>query len=103
MKIKDIIIDIVIVAVIVAVFSVFIKPIIVDGESMEPTLRNRDYLFLSRQAYHVGKPKRGQIVVFPVEEDPCSPPGKRKPVVPIAFCFLLDRSARTFRPNSRAP
>ena len=65
MKIKDIIIDIVIVAVIVAVFSVFIKPIIVDGESMEPTLRNRDYLFLSRQAYHVGEPKRGQIVVFP--------------------------------------
>lgn len=69
MKIKDIIIDIVIVAVIVAVFSVFIKPIIVDGESMEPTLRNRDYLFLSRQAYHVGEPKRGQIVVFPVGED----------------------------------
>ena len=69
MKIKDIIIDIVIVTVIVAVFSVFIKPIIVDGESMEPTLRNRDYLFLSRQTYHVGEPKRGQIVVFPVGED----------------------------------
>lgn len=69
MKIKDIIIDIVIVAAIVIVFSIFIKPIIVDGESMEPTLKDRDYLFLSRQAYRVGEPKRGQIVVFPVGDD----------------------------------
>lgn len=70
MKVKDIIIDVVIVAAIVILFSVFIKPIIVDGNSMNPTLKNKDYIFLSRQAYNAGEPKRGQIVVFPPPGDP---------------------------------
>lgn len=60
--------DIIIVAVVVAAVSFFIKPIIVEGVSMLPTLESRDYLLVNRQAYNIGKPERGDIVVFPHEE-----------------------------------
>jgi signal peptidase I len=69
-RIKDVIIDVVIVAVVIVVFTTFIKPIIVDGDSMNPTLKDRDYLFLSRLAYKTGEPQRGQIVVFPPPNAP---------------------------------
>lgn len=42
----------------------FIRPIIVQEHSMEPTLLENDYLFLSKQAYRFAEPKRGDIVVF---------------------------------------
>lgn len=57
---KTFITNAIIIAVIVFVFTCVIKPVIVMGESMEPTLQNHDYLLVSRQA----KPKHGQIVVF---------------------------------------
>ncbi len=58
--IKDIII-----AVIVAVIILqFIKPTFVKETSMLPTLQENNFLFLSKQAYHFGKPKQGDIVVF---------------------------------------
>ncbi len=37
----------------------FIKPTIVRENSMEPTLHDGDYIFLSRQSYTFGEPKRG--------------------------------------------
>lgn len=42
----------------------FIKPTIVRENSMEPNLHDGDYIFLSRQSYTFGEPKRGDIVVF---------------------------------------
>ena len=43
----------------------FIKPTIVKEHSMEPTLQENNYIFLSRQAYTLfGEPERGDIVVF---------------------------------------
>lgn len=41
-----------------------IKPTIVSGESMYPTLNDRDYLILNRVSYKFGEIKRGDIVVF---------------------------------------
>ena len=60
--------DIIVVAVVVLAISFFIKPIVVQGISMLPTLETKDYLLVSRQAYNFGEPERGDIVVFPHEE-----------------------------------
>ena len=57
------------VAIIVAVLVLqFVMPTIVCEHSMESTLQNRDYLFVSKQAYKLfGEPKRGDIIVFKSE------------------------------------
>jgi signal peptidase I len=60
--IKDISISLVCAAVILT----FIKPTIVKEHSMENTLHENDYLFISRQAYNIfGDVKRGDIIIFP--------------------------------------
>jgi signal peptidase I len=66
---KEIIKDAIIAIAIAVLVLIFIKPVIVSGESMLPNLHDHDYLLLSRQAYTFGEPSRGQIVVFPVEKD----------------------------------
>lgn len=58
--IKDILIALVIGIVIIQ----FIKPTIVKEHSMQPTLNENDYIFLSKQAYLFGVPKPGDIIVF---------------------------------------
>lgn len=53
------------IAVILAfVITQFIRPTIVNGQSMYPTLDNRDYLIINRMAYKLGEPERGDIIVF---------------------------------------
>ena len=68
-KHKEFIKDAVIAIAIAAAVLVFIKPVIVSGESMLPNLQDHNYLLLSRQAYNIGEPKHGQVIVFPVEKD----------------------------------
>lgn len=65
-KYKSYFIEIIVVVAIVAGVMVFIKPVVVNGISMEPNLQDKNYILLSRQAYRLGQPKHGQIVVFPV-------------------------------------
>ena len=45
----------------IGVFSV------VDGESMEPTLYNDEYLWVDKLDYHLSEPERFDVVIFPVE------------------------------------
>lgn len=54
---------------IVLVITTFIKPTIVHGSSMDPTLEDGDYLLVSKQAYTFDEPERGEIIIFPVEEE----------------------------------
>ena len=42
----------------------FVKPTIVREHSMEPTLQENDYIFLSKQAYRFGEQEPGDIIVF---------------------------------------
>ena len=56
--------DIVIALVIGLVIIQFIKPTIVKEHSMQPTLNENDYIFLSKQAYLFHDPKPGDIIVF---------------------------------------
>lgn len=58
--IKTIVISIVIALVITA----FIKPTMVQGQSMEPTLSENDLLIINQLLYNKEEPGRGDIVVF---------------------------------------
>lgn len=64
-SLKDILRGAVIGLVAILLIAIFIKPIIVQGSSMEPTINDKDYLLISRQAYKIGEPERGDVVVFP--------------------------------------
>jgi len=56
--------DILIAAAIALVIMAFIKPTIVQENSMQPTLAPNNYIFLNRQAYLISPPNVGDIVVF---------------------------------------
>lgn len=61
---KEWIKDIAIAVVVGLLIIQFIKPTIVKEHSMEATLHENDYIFLSRQAYLFGEPESGDIIVF---------------------------------------
>lgn len=61
---KEWIKDIAIALIIAIVIVQFVKPTIVKQSSMEPNFHDRDYLFVSKQAYRFGEPQRGDVVVF---------------------------------------
>lgn len=44
--------------------TLFVKPSLVSGLSMYPTLDDGDYLLLNRMAYKVGEPEYKDVVVF---------------------------------------
>lgn len=46
------------------IITQFIRPTLVRGQSMYPTLEEDDYLIINRIAYKVGEPKQGDIIVF---------------------------------------
>ena len=56
--------DILVAVLIAFVIMTFIKPTIVKESSMQPTLYENNYIFLSKQAYRFSEPKSGDIVVF---------------------------------------
>lgn len=46
------------------IITQFIRPTLVRGESMYPTLEENDYLIINRITYKIGNPKHGDIIVF---------------------------------------
>ncbi len=61
---KELLRDIAIALVIGFIILQFVKPTVVKEYSMMPTLMENDYIFLSKQAYRMGEPEFGDIVVF---------------------------------------
>ena len=61
------------------IITQFIRPTLVRGESMYPTLVENDYLIINRMAYKLGKPKDGDIIVF--KTDLLQDNGKQKDLV----------------------
>ena len=47
--------------------NLVVQPTIVSGQSMYPTLENKDYLMVNKVAYKSGIPERGDIIVFKTE------------------------------------
>ncbi|MEG1312432.1 MAG: signal peptidase I [Romboutsia sp.] len=46
------------------IITQFVRPTLVRGESMYPTLEENDYLIINRMSYKLGEPKEGDIIVF---------------------------------------
>lgn len=61
------------------VITHFIKPTLVHGSSMYPTLEEKDYLIINRVAYNHKEPQRGDIIVF--ESELLQDNGKKKDLV----------------------
>lgn len=49
--------------------SFIFSPIIVDGDSMNPTLRDQDQMIVNKFIYHFQEPKRFDIVIFHAPEE----------------------------------
>jgi signal peptidase I len=45
------------------------QPFIVSGASMETTFHNNEYLIVDQLSYHLGSPKRGEVVIFRYPKD----------------------------------
>lgn len=50
--------------------SFLFEIIIVDGESMLPTLEDRNRVLVSKIGYIIGKPEHGDVIIFRTPEDP---------------------------------
>lgn len=61
---KGLLKELVVAALIAFLIMQFIKPTIVKESSMQPTLFENNYIFLSKQSYKFTEPKRGDIIVF---------------------------------------
>ena len=66
------------------IITQFIRPTLVRGESMYPTLVENDYLIINRMAYKIGEPKDGDIIVFKTNllQDDGKPKDLVKRVIP---------------------
>jgi signal peptidase I len=47
-----------------------IRPFVVSGESMDPTLSSGDYLLIDEVSYRFREPERGEVVVFRAPPEP---------------------------------
>jgi len=78
--VKSFLKDLIIAVFIAMVIIQFIKPTIIKESSMQPTLYENDYIFLSKQAYNLfGDPEYGDIIVF--HSDIESENGKKKDLI----------------------
>lgn len=50
--------------------SLVVQPFFVDGQSMEPSFRESDYLLVNQMSYRWGTPKRGDVIVFKAPPEP---------------------------------
>ncbi len=62
---------IVIALIIIIPFRMFVaEPFIVNGQSMDPTFVENEYLIIDRLSYRLEKPQRGDVVVFKYPNNP---------------------------------
>lgn len=59
---------IVVIAFIIRIFA--IQPFIVEGQSMEPSFANNDYLITEKISYKIHEPSRGDIIIFRPPDNP---------------------------------
>lgn len=70
---------IVISVVIAMIITTFVRPTLVKGSSMYPTLHEYDYLIINKIPYMMHEPERGDIVVF--KSHLTTPEGKEKDLI----------------------
>ena len=70
-QVLDVLFNIVIiVAIVVGIRTFLVSPFQVEGSSMVDTLQDREYIIINKLAYIIGKPHRGDVVVFRPPNDP---------------------------------
>lgn len=52
-------------------FYIF-QPFSINGNSMEPSFHDREYIIVNELSYHFGSPKRGDVVIFKHPEPDCN-------------------------------
>jgi signal peptidase I len=57
-------------AIIIPIRYYLVQPFYVKGASMEPNFYDQEYLIINEIGYRLGKPQRGDIVVFKYPRDP---------------------------------
>lgn len=62
------VLTIIILAVVIRLFV--IQPYIVEGQSMEKTFQNNDYLITEKVSYKTREPKRGEVIIFHPPDNP---------------------------------
>ena len=62
------VIIIIVLAFIIRVY--LIQPFIVEGESMEPTFQNNDYLITEKVSFRIHAPQRGEVIIFHPPDNP---------------------------------
>lgn len=71
MVIREIVQFALIIILVVAPIRLFVaQPFIVSGRSMDPTFATGQYLIVDELSYHIGEPKRGDVVVLRYPRDP---------------------------------
>jgi len=74
----DVLLNIVVIVAIVATIRTFlISPFQVEGNSMLSTLEHEEYIVINKLTYYLGKPNRGDVVVFRPPTNPAKPYVKR--------------------------
>ncbi|MDA1208819.1 MAG: signal peptidase I [bacterium] len=67
----DVVLNIVIiVGIVVAIRTFLISPFQVEGNSMLETLEHQEYIIINKLGYFIGKPDRGDIVIFRPPNEP---------------------------------
>jgi signal peptidase I len=68
--VRELVETIVLTLVIFLLIRVFVQNFRVDGMSMEPNFHDGQFLLISKMAYRVGEPQRGDVIVFRYPQDP---------------------------------
>lgn len=99
----DVFLNIVMIVGIVAGIRTFlVSPFQVEGNSMLDTLEHREYIIINKFAYLVGKPQRGDVVVFRPPNDHKKHYVKR--VIGIPGDEVIIRDGRVYlRPGGKGP
>ena len=66
----------------------------IDGDSMEPTMHNNQYLLVNKLAYFFNEPERGDIIVLNYPNDPTKDYIKRIIALPGDFVDIRDQQVR---------
>lgn len=69
-NLRQIIITLLVTIVVFAAVNFSVDSFVIEGDSMEPSFHNGEYLIVSKLDYRVGSPGRGDVIVF---HPPASP------------------------------
>jgi len=76
----------------VFLMRIFIQNFHIDGQSMEPTLHNQEYVLVYKGAYLLQPPQRGDIIVFQYPPDPQEDYVKRIVAIPGDIISVVGQS-----------